>query len=137
MRVNRKRTADTPASVLTHNGEPFTGELEDTDADGHVIALTSYVAGVEHGPQTEWYPTGEKHVEGRCEQGAAVGERREWHRNGQLAEYSLFNSFGEQVRLRRWDEHGNLTEDRRSGVTRGLDDQPDGTATRSTPSEPV
>ncbi|ANZ42989.1 hypothetical protein BBK82_24195 [Lentzea guizhouensis] len=120
MRVNRHQTVETPAAILLHNGEPFTGELEDTDTGGRTIALTSYVNGLEHGPQTEWYPTGEKHVEGRCDQGCAVGEWREWHRNGKLAEQSLFNKFGELVELRRWDENGVLVEERLSGVTRGL-----------------
>lgn len=118
MRVNREQTAET--AVLTFHGEPFTGEVEDTDAEGRRIGLTSYVAGIEHGPQTEWYPTGEKHVEGQCEQGCATGEWREWHRNGKLAEHSRFNSFGELLHLRRWDEQGNLVEEKKSRITRGL-----------------
>lgn len=117
-RVKRDQTVETAAAILTYDGEPFTGELEDTDAQGQVIALTSYSGGVEHGPQAEWYPTGEKYVEGQCEQGSAVGEWREWHRNGELAQYSRFNKFGELIQLRRWDEQGNLVEDKRSGVAR-------------------
>ena len=120
MRVNRDLTAETPAAILTYNGQPFTGELEDTDAEGRVIGLTSYAGGIEHGPQAEWYPTGEKYIEGQCEQGSAVGEWREWHRNGKLAEHSLFNKFGELIQLQRCDEDGVLVEDRYSGVTRGL-----------------
>ncbi|MEU7480618.1 hypothetical protein AB0A63_31885 [Lentzea sp. NPDC042327] len=120
MRVNRSKTVDTPAAILLHDGEPFTGELEDTDAEGNVIALSSYVDGIEHGPQTEWYPSGEKQAEGRCHRGSPVGEWREWHRNGKLAEHDLFNVFGELVERRRWDEHGTLLVDVRSGITRGL-----------------
>lgn len=120
MRVNRDQTADTAAAILLHEGHPFTGEVEDTDAEGRVIGLTSYTGGIEHGLQAEWYPTGEKYIEGQCEQGSAVGEWREWHRNGKLAEHSLFNEFGELIQLRRWDEEGNLVENRHSGVTRGL-----------------
>lgn len=120
MRVNREQTTDTTAGIRTHQGQPFTGEVEDTDAHGRVIAITSYVGGIEHGPQTEWYPTGEKYIEGRCEQGCAVGEWREWHRNGKLAEHSSFNRFSEMVHRRQWDVDGNLVEDKRSGITRGL-----------------
>ncbi|WP_329789874.1 hypothetical protein V1227_37615 [Lentzea sp. DG1S-22] len=120
MRVSRAEVIETPGAVLLHRGKPFTGELEDTDAEGRLIGLTSYTAGVEHGPQAEWYPAGEKHIEGQCDKGSAAGEWREWHRNGKLAEYSLFNKFGELIRLQRWDEEGNLVEDRQSGVTRGL-----------------
>jgi antitoxin component YwqK of YwqJK toxin-antitoxin module len=120
MRVNREQTVDTAQAIVLYEGEPFTGELEDTDDNGRIVGLTAYQNGIEHGPQTEWYPTGQKHIEGQCEQGGAVGEWREWHPNGQLAEYSLFNKFGELVHLQRWDESGNLVEDKKSGVTRGL-----------------
>lgn len=49
---------------------------------------------------------------------------REWHSNGQLAEYSLFNRFGELVHIQRWDEAGTLVEDKKSGITRGLQVRP-------------
>ncbi|GGP50637.1 toxin-antitoxin system YwqK family antitoxin [Saccharothrix coeruleofusca] len=120
MRVSSDETTMDSTSRVLHHGRPFTGELVDTDEEGSTVAITTYAYGIEHGPQQEWYANGAKQLKGQCERGAAVGEWRRWHPNGQLAEYNLFNKYGELLRLQRWDDAGTLLEDRGSGVTRSL-----------------
>ncbi|MEW2436628.1 hypothetical protein AB0952_21140 [Streptomyces caniferus] len=95
-----------------HEDEPFTGEVVHRDADGRVSALICYVEGVPSGPQTEWYSDGSKRNEGQTRWGLAVGDWRRWHPNGRLAEHSVFSPQGRRTRRRRWDQDGNLTEDR-------------------------
>lgn len=97
--------------ITMHQDRPFTGEVVDFTADGTMIELTGFENGIEHGPQTEWFPDGNKQLEGRCEHGRAVGEWREWFPNGQLARYEEFNEFGDLVKRQRWNEAGELTED--------------------------
>ncbi|WP_199443926.1 toxin-antitoxin system YwqK family antitoxin [Umezawaea beigongshangensis] len=111
MRVNRVDTVLDRGVWLLHEGERFTGEVVDTDVEGRVIGLTSYAHGVEHGPQAEWYPDGTKKSEGVTEKGNAVGEWREWHSNGQLAQYDLLDEHGDPLRTQRWDEAGTLVQD--------------------------
>lgn len=120
MQVKSEETTMDSASRVLHQGRPFTGELVDTDDEGRTLGITGYREGVEHGPQAEWYPDGAKRLEGQCDRGSAVGEWHQWHANGRLAEYSLFNKYGELIHLKRWDEAGTLLEDKKSAITRGL-----------------
>ncbi|MEU4446035.1 hypothetical protein AB0K14_31805 [Actinosynnema sp. NPDC050801] len=120
MRVNSEETTMDSASRVLHQGLPFTGEVVDTDGQGLTLGITGYQDGLEHGPQFEWYADGAKRLEGQSDRGSAVGEWRQWHANGRLAEYTLFNKYGELIHLQRWDEDGTLLEEKKSAITRGL-----------------
>lgn len=104
----------------THRGEGarlhcgdelVTGEVISRDSEGRIIAAIFYVDGVPSGPHTRWYPDGTKKKEDQTRWGLAVGDWRKWHPNGQLAEHTVFNSQGMEVRYQAWDKDGNLTED--------------------------
>ncbi len=97
--------------ITTYQERPFTGEVVDFAEDGSTVELTSFENGIEHGPQSEWFPGGQKRLEGQCDHGKAVGEWREWFQTGQLARYEEFNEFGDLVKRQRWSEAGELTED--------------------------
>ncbi|MFE1763234.1 toxin-antitoxin system YwqK family antitoxin [Streptomyces angustmyceticus] len=99
-------------TLVYYEGEPFTGEVVERDAEGRMIGLVHYVGGITSGPQTHWHPNGSKKMEGTVKRGEAVGEWRSWHANGQLSEYSLFSQDGEYMRRQRWDKDGNLTVDK-------------------------
>lgn len=71
-----------------------------------MIAHTTYFDGLEHGPQWEWHPDGSKKLEGQCNMGNAIGEWREWHLNGELAEYTLFDRWGDLRCRTRWANDG-------------------------------
>lgn len=58
--------------VVLYEGEPFTGEGVETDVDGNVLTLSTYVNGREHGPQYEWYSDGTPRVQGQVDD-LAVG----------------------------------------------------------------
>lgn len=98
-------------TITTYQGSPFTGEVVDFTSDGTMVELTSYESGIEHGPQVEWFPNGNKQLEGRCDRGKAVGEWRERFANGQLSRYEEFDGFGGLLKRQRWNEAGELTED--------------------------
>ena len=42
-----------------YGDEPFTGEAVETNPVGQVIALTTVRDGIPHGPEIEWYPSGQ------------------------------------------------------------------------------
>jgi antitoxin component YwqK of YwqJK toxin-antitoxin module len=114
MRINIDDADMSDDHRLTYQGEWFTGEAVETARNGQVIALTTYYAGMEDGPSKEWYPDGQPKSEGQVRYGMAIGTFREWHRNGRLAVEQRFDDegHGRQLSLRRWDEDGNLIEDK-------------------------
>lgn len=85
------------------------------DANGTVIGLITYWQGILHGPQTIWYPSGQKRQEGVNDAGLAVGEWWKWHPNGKLAERRTFDDRGLPLARERWDEDGNSTNGNRGG----------------------
>jgi antitoxin component YwqK of YwqJK toxin-antitoxin module len=97
---------------VTYQGRSYTGEVVERAPDGAVVAVTTYWQGVEDGPSAEWYPTGEPKYEGLVRFGTAVGVHRSWHRNGTVAAYDEFSDEGRLVLRRRWEDTGELVEDR-------------------------
>ncbi|WP_075926938.1 toxin-antitoxin system YwqK family antitoxin [Nocardiopsis sp. CNR-923] len=88
------------------NGEPFTGEGVETDADGNILTLSNYVDGHEDGAQREWYSDGTRRSEGIVENGHPVGEWKQWHTNGQLAQIKTFGDHGKLLSHQRWTRTG-------------------------------
>ncbi|WP_194852868.1 toxin-antitoxin system YwqK family antitoxin [Nocardia sp. SYP-A9097] len=115
MKVDSRDTYTGEDTLLWHDDEHVTGEVEYRDANGNLILAADYWEGVKHGRQQEWYPDGAKRAEGGINMGAAVGEWRKWHPNGQLAELRTFAENGNPLHRTRWDRDGNLTEDKQLG----------------------
>jgi antitoxin component YwqK of YwqJK toxin-antitoxin module len=95
---------------VTHQGEPFTGEVVERSPQGQVIAVTTYFNGMEDGSSTEWYPTGERRAAGSARYGLAVGVHEEWYRNGSLAIRSEFDDHGRLLSRHRWAPDGTPLE---------------------------
>jgi antitoxin component YwqK of YwqJK toxin-antitoxin module len=112
MRIDGSESYVDETARLHHDGELFDGEVETTDADGNVIGLVTYWQGIPHGPQTLWYPNGQKRQEGVNNAGLPVGEWRKWHPDGRPAEFRTFDDHGQPLSRTRWDEDGNPAEDR-------------------------
>lgn len=91
---------------LLHDGEPFTGEVEETDADGRLLALETYRNGLADGDALRWHQNGRLRSEVVSNMGHAVGRAREWHENGQLAAEKTFDEGGRLVEVSMWDEDG-------------------------------
>jgi antitoxin component YwqK of YwqJK toxin-antitoxin module len=95
---------------VTYQGELFTGEVVERSPQGQIIALTTYVKGMEDGLSAEWYPTGERKAEGSARYGTAVGVHEEWHRNGNPATRVEFDDQGKMLSRQRWAEDGTPIE---------------------------
>jgi antitoxin component YwqK of YwqJK toxin-antitoxin module len=113
VRINSDDTYLDQAQRLCHGDGPFSGELETTDADGRRLELANYHLGIEHGLQQEWYPSGQLKDEGVSKMGTAVGDWRSWYPDGKLARHIVFDDNGAQIARKRWDQDGNLIEDKR------------------------
>ncbi|QUQ70818.1 toxin-antitoxin system YwqK family antitoxin [Kutzneria sp. CA-103260] len=100
---------------LTHDGEPFTGELVNTYGET-LVSLTTYRAGWCDGPTKAWYEDGTRKAEGMNRRSKAVGVHRRWHHNGQLAVEKRFDDNGRLVAEEHWDEEGNPVSFRRTGM---------------------
>ncbi|HJP76361.1 MAG TPA: hypothetical protein VJ914_18985 [Pseudonocardiaceae bacterium] len=105
-RVNADDTDMDESERVLYQGEPFTGEVVETDEDGVVIRLNNYLDGKEEGAQREWFNDGMLRSEYHATGGLPTGESREWHENGRLARRQEFDQYG-HLRVREdWDEHG-------------------------------
>ncbi|WP_159068813.1 toxin-antitoxin system YwqK family antitoxin [Nocardiopsis alba] len=92
------------------DGEPFTGEAIEI-LGGAVVGLTTFVSGMEDGPQVEWYGSGQIRSEGQVSRVAgAIGVWSEWNESGQLVERKEFNEKGKLISLRQWDGNGVLVK---------------------------
>ena len=92
----------------TYRGQPFTGELYETDGSGRMVTLFGVRDGIPDGPHREWFPDGTPKVEIMVVNGRAQGTSRRWHDNGRLAEEREFDDDGGLTRIRRWAEDGSL-----------------------------
>lgn len=118
MRVNTDDTEWDDGLFLLHGGEPFTGEVEEKNADGRLVSLETYRNGLADGTALYWHPNGQLKSEVISDMGHAVGRSREWHENGTLAVEKTFDDGGRLVEVRRWDENGEPVESQ--GRARGL-----------------
>ena len=59
------------------------------------------------GPKRGWYETGQPSYEALMFNGVFHGTKREWHRNGQLAEEAEYE-LGFELRRSNWAADGNL-----------------------------
>lgn len=107
MRVNIEDTEDDYNGVL-HEGTPFTGEVVEIGADGNMISLYTYYAGVQDGPYFEWYGPTRPFKAGTMKFGLLNGVNRKWHPNGQLALEIEFDDHGRELHRSEWDHEGNL-----------------------------
>jgi antitoxin component YwqK of YwqJK toxin-antitoxin module len=92
------------------DGEPFTG-VGYIERDGRLTAEITYRDGIQTGLKRGWwYATGGLSYEAPMFRGVYHGKKREWHRNGQLAEETDYE-VGFKRRQKLWDENGNLIEE--------------------------
>ncbi|AUG82023.1 hypothetical protein CFP65_7443 [Kitasatospora sp. MMS16-BH015] len=117
MRINQRDTQQGDEDRVLHQGQPFTGEVERTDADGEVLAVNTYVRGVKDGLQRYWYPGGVLQQEETADLGITVGELRRWYPNGQLSYLAVHSGEGVILHQTSWDHEGNLIEERGPDVT--------------------
>ena len=105
-RINEADTDMDEDERVLYQGVPFTGEVVETDEDGVVIGLNTYLDGRENGPQRAWYDDGTPRSEYQATAGVPTGESHRWHWNGKLARRQQYDEFG-VVRLREvWDVDG-------------------------------
>ncbi|MFI0967433.1 toxin-antitoxin system YwqK family antitoxin [Streptomyces sp. NPDC021080] len=98
---------------LTYQGRLFTGETVEKNArTGQVVAMTTYVEGLEDGPLREWYADGTERAEGQCRKGIPYGRWRERHPNGRLAVEKEYGTHGRVRSVKAWSESGEPIDDR-------------------------
>ncbi|QBI54130.1 toxin-antitoxin system YwqK family antitoxin [Streptomonospora litoralis] len=111
MRVNDEDVEDDGTGIAVYEGRPFTGETVETNKDGRILAIVQYKNGLEDGPWLQWFPNGQKKVEGQTSRGGPIGTWIEWHKNGQMAEKRIFNENRKTISHKQWNEEGEMTKD--------------------------
>lgn len=106
MRVNEDDVELYEGTYVQYNGEDFTGEVVETLEDGTIIALNTYLDGLEDGPQRAWDADGVLVSEYSASKGMPVGESKHYHENGQLRRLQEFDQFGTLRKREVWDENG-------------------------------
>lgn len=59
----------------------------------------------------EKYPNGQKKYQGRTENNLKTGTHKYWYENGELQKEEKYNDLGAIIRLREWNEQGDLIRD--------------------------
>jgi antitoxin component YwqK of YwqJK toxin-antitoxin module len=94
-------------TLMTWEGKPFTGIGFEMAGDGHVISETTYIEGVEDGPERSWHWNGKLESEGANKGNRPHGFFKEWHESGLLKAEGLIE-LGSLIWRKEWDEEGNL-----------------------------
>ncbi|MFE6923280.1 toxin-antitoxin system YwqK family antitoxin [Nocardia sp. NPDC057663] len=98
--------------LTRYRGVPYTGRAVETHPNGTIVGAWTFVDGYDDGPSQAWHDNGVQASDGIMQRGLAVGEWREWRRDGTLATLDVYARPG-YLRLRkRWDENGVLIEHR-------------------------
>lgn len=111
MRINIDDTDIDDSLHYLYQGEPFTGEVVETNQAGQILNLITLSGGRGHGLELSWHPNGQLKTETTLEDGRAVGISRAWHPNGQLADEREFDDDGDLVSVIRWNEDGSPAPD--------------------------
>jgi antitoxin component YwqK of YwqJK toxin-antitoxin module len=123
MRVNERDLDHDYDDFVTYQGQPFTGEGVENYSDGTLAVLNTYVEGIQHGVQQEWFRTGDLKSDAVFKNGQPSGTYKRWHDNGQLAVEIEFSESGYPRHRKSWDSAGNLLTDY---IDRTGDGQPPG-----------
>lgn|SRR5690606_31836281 len=98
---------DLDQRVIGPDGQPFTGEAIERDANGNIITLITYRDGCKDGPEIHYHENGQLAFEGMWrwpERG--VGVHRRWYENGQLEAERIYNDEGRLVDVHRYAPDG-------------------------------
>jgi hypothetical protein len=63
-------------------GKCFTGVSVEVGVDGHIVSETTYVDGIETGPNRNWYPDGKLESEGESIWNRPHGSYKTWYESG-------------------------------------------------------
>jgi antitoxin component YwqK of YwqJK toxin-antitoxin module len=85
----------------------FTGISVEYRIDGHIVSETTYIDGIETGPNRNWYPDGKLESEGESIWNRPHGFYKTWYESGQLKNEGCFD-LGYKIWSKEWDEEGNL-----------------------------
>jgi len=98
--------------VTIYEGNPFSGIAYRNYPNGNCEFEFQYVNGFRQGIQREFFDNTDVKEEWVAERGAAIGEVKKWHNNGQLKSVGNYE-FGAELSYDEWDIGGKLIESRR------------------------
>jgi hypothetical protein len=86
----------------------FTGVSVEVGVNGNIVSETTYVDGIENGPERTWHYNGQLKSEGGSRWNRPHGFFKEWYESGQLRMEGLIK-LGYVVWRKEYDEEENLT----------------------------
>ncbi|WP_054815821.1 toxin-antitoxin system YwqK family antitoxin [Nocardia arizonensis] len=111
------------ASRAWYRGEPFTGDVTESDANGALLEYSTYADGALDGLSSLWYPDGADRATRQYDHGVPVDTWNEWYANGQRKQREIYWDSGRLRRRWRWTESGDVLEDTdRERWDKGVDD---------------
>lgn len=109
--VNSLYTDRDDEGYIYYKGKLFTGVEKWYRENGELGTTTEYINGIPDGLMTGWYPNGNKRSEKAYKKGCVEGKSIQWYENGmKKIEKEIYD--GKEVRMREWDEQGNLIVDK-------------------------
>ncbi len=115
LRIERRKlsfaTVDVgPNGSWVCEGRPFTGVAYTLGPDSAVTSEQTFRDGLRWGPVWERYRSGQLYYEAWFFRDVLHGRKREWYKDGQLAEEGEYE-YGLPLWKRRWSETGDLIEE--------------------------
>ncbi|MFC7364038.1 MULTISPECIES: toxin-antitoxin system YwqK family antitoxin [Bhargavaea] len=101
------RTGEEEDNLVPVNGLVY----ELSEQDGSVLNYGEYADGLPHGISVDFHPNGQVQQVHRHFHRPIHGEHRQWDREGRLVFWGEYE-YGHELRYKRWDESGNLVEEK-------------------------
>jgi antitoxin component YwqK of YwqJK toxin-antitoxin module len=98
--------------ALLYQRVPFSGVVFRTYSNGLCEFEFKYLDGLREGFQREYFDSGRMREEWHAERGAAHGNFKKWHENGQLKSTGNYE-YGVELQYDEWDASGTLIKSRR------------------------
>ena len=105
--TNHESEFETVEGVLSHNGQPYSGEVLEYFSDSSLKSKRFYDQGLLHGKELFWYSNGQIATARYYESGTKVDTHKGWYSNGQKKFIYPINDKGQyQGEVKEWYKSG-------------------------------
>lgn len=111
---------DATTGRLTYRGEPYSGAVTWSRADGTWREYWSYDDGDRDGDWTGWYPDGTMRYNGQFYRNRPVGTWQEWYPDGVRRLEDVYDIEGALLTHTVWDEAGEVLEHEDERTRKGI-----------------
>jgi antitoxin component YwqK of YwqJK toxin-antitoxin module len=91
-------------------GKPFTGVVYERGSGYHLLMFTTVYKGLRHGPDIQWYASGNRFIERHYYYGRATGVHKAWFENGRIRSFKTYRNGEPDGEFYEWHSNGQLAQ---------------------------